>query len=87
MVILLLTIQYSTKPAGKNNMKTVNMIGMIASNVLDGTLKLWYAQQWAGGEAAGGTVDIVDPKRVLVLDDGSAEPTTNFMQAALPALV
>ena len=53
----------------------VNMIGMIASNVLDGTLKLWYAQQWAGGEAgagageaAGGTVDIVDPKRVLVLD-------------------
>jgi hypothetical protein len=27
------------------------------------------------------------PERVLVLDDGSADPTTNFMQAALPALV
>ncbi len=24
----------------------VNMIGMVGSNVIDGTLKLWYAEQW-----------------------------------------
>ncbi|MFV0434397.1 MAG: FAD-dependent oxidoreductase [Leucobacter sp.] len=58
----------------------VNMIGMVGSNVIDGTLKLWYAEDW---ESLRGTTLVLDVRGVGEYESGHLPGALNVPHTEL----